>query len=271
MVQKLIGEKERLEKMISVLVADSQRLTQELDETNSLVDVLRKENEELAANSNDPNSIKKNSVRFSILDELQEDLFRRGNSRNNLPLITPRSEASLYTPRGVNLVATPRKAPLTARESSRNLTNAAKKVLENSSQKDYSPTALSPTANEPQPSKPNLKLNLPTTTTTVDEKAAGAISKTEEKKEETLSEQSEDSTPEYSFDGYFFLLAKAIHISLVLKNKDDDAITSISSRNDKTIWQIYEDVEKSRIAFHEWHDNEWIRGQISSRLIKVHK
>jgi len=205
--------------------------------------------------------LKKNSVRFSILDELQEDLFRRGNSRNNLPLITPRSEASLYTPRGVNLVATPRKAHLTARESSRNLTTAAKKVLENS-QKDYSPTALSPTANEPQPSKPNLKLNLPT---------ARAIPKTEEKKEETLSEQSEDSTPEYSFDGYFFLLAKAIHISLVLKNKDDDAITSISSRNDKTIWQIYEDVEKSRIAFHEWHDNEWIRDQISSRLIKVHK
>jgi len=65
-------------------------------------------------------------------------------------------------------------------------------------------------------------------------------------------------------------LAKAIHIALVLKHKDDDAIATISARNDKTFWKLYEEVEKKRIAFHEWHDNEWIRNEINNRLIKVH-
>jgi len=92
------------------------------------------------------------------------------------------------------------------------------------------------------------------------------LNRKKDDKKEDYSEDLEDF--DYSFHGYFFLLAKAIHIALVLKHKDDDAIATISSRNDKTFWKLYEEVEEKRIAFHEWHDNEWIRNEINSRLIK---
>jgi len=263
-VQKLTGEKERLEKMISVLVADSQRLTQELDETNGFMEALKKENEELMSNIVDPNSIKKNSIKISFLDELQDDLVRRGNTKGNMPLITPRTEAPLYTPRGVNLVAfTPRKPPMTARESSKNL----RRVIE--AQRESSPTDSPTAADSPQVVKPNLKLNLSTAISN-SEKMAPVEHKKDDKKEDYPSEDSEEFV-DYSFHGYFFLLAKAIHIALVLKHKDDDAIATISARNDKTFWKLYEEVEEKRIAFHEWHDNQWIRDEINSRLIKVHK